>query len=109
MSFFNFDKDGYAALGSCSHCFHPAATDSGARTVKFSGIYFDSTVATKIRYQFPYRAIYFDTDGTLTGTVGGWTTPYWKHNDWADKCTNDVAYNGLVCDNTIQIRRVVFY
>ena len=48
--FYNFDNPGQAALGSCSHCFHPASTDSGARTTKFSGIYFDSSVATKIRY-----------------------------------------------------------
>ena len=31
VKFYNFDKTGYAALGSCSHCFHPASTDSGAR------------------------------------------------------------------------------
>ena len=30
-----------AALGTCSHCFHPAATDSGAREIRVSGLYFD--------------------------------------------------------------------
>ena len=34
--FFNYDQPGHAALGSCSHCFHPASTDSGARTISFS-------------------------------------------------------------------------
>lgn len=42
--FYNFDQSGMAALGSCSHCFHNAATDSGARTVTFSNLYFDSSV-----------------------------------------------------------------
>jgi hypothetical protein len=27
-----------------AHCYHPAATDSGARTVTFRNTYFDSTV-----------------------------------------------------------------
>jgi len=36
--FFNFDHSDMAAFGSCSHCFHSAATDSGARTVTLSGI-----------------------------------------------------------------------
>lgn len=42
--FFNFDWNQAAALSSCSHCFHPAATDSGARTVRFSNLSFDSSV-----------------------------------------------------------------
>ena len=42
--FYNFDWVGSAALGGCSHCYHPAATDSGARTVTFKNTYFDSTV-----------------------------------------------------------------
>lgn len=42
--FYNFDLTGMAALGSCSHCFHPASTDSGARTVTFSNLVFDSSV-----------------------------------------------------------------
>lgn len=50
VSFYNFDLNDMAALGSCSHCFHPAATDSGARTITFSGLYFDTTVTKKIRY-----------------------------------------------------------
>ena len=38
-AFYNFDhwEDG-AALGTCSHCFHGAATDSGARTVTVRGL-----------------------------------------------------------------------
>ena len=46
--FYNFDWNGSAALGGCSHCFHAAATDSGARTVTFKNTYFDSTVKRRI-------------------------------------------------------------
>jgi hypothetical protein len=33
--FYNFNNGNQAAFGSCSHCFHSASTDSGARTVTF--------------------------------------------------------------------------
>lgn len=49
VKFFNFDRNRMAALGSCSHCFHKAATDSGARTVKFHNLSFNS-VTRRIRY-----------------------------------------------------------
>ena len=78
VKFFNFDVAGKAALGSCSHCFHPASTDSGARTTTFSKIKFDPlTVPIKIRYQFPFRDIFYDLDGSLTGLgPKTWATPY---------------------------------
>lgn len=43
--FFDFnwsDDREYAAIGTCSHCFHGASTDSGARTVTVSGLEFDN-------------------------------------------------------------------
>ena len=49
MKFYNFDFNGSAAIGGCSHCFHPAATDSGARTVTFNNTYFDSSVIQRIK------------------------------------------------------------
>lgn len=50
VRFFNFDWGEAAALSSCSHCFHHAATDSGGRTIRFSKLKFDSTVKRKINY-----------------------------------------------------------
>ena len=82
--FFNFELDEQpwgAALGTCSHCFHGAATDSGARTVTVRRLSFDSSVKKRISYQYPKRAIFFDEDNTLTGMgEGSWATPNWKHN-----------------------------
>ena len=66
VAFFNFAESGFAAIGSCSHCFSPYSTDSGARTVKFEGLTFDTSVATRIRYQYPEKAIFYDSDGSLT-------------------------------------------
>jgi hypothetical protein len=48
--FYNLDFNSASGIGSCSHCFHPAATDSGARTVTTKGLVFDSTVPRKLRY-----------------------------------------------------------
>jgi len=88
VKFYNFDFNNAAALGSCSHCFHPAATDQGARTVTFSNLFFDSaTVPRRIRYGYPYKAIFFDTDGTLTGLGPNTWATYHRltHSIW-DAC-----------------------
>ena len=54
-----------AAHGTCSHCFHSAATDSGARTVRTSALEFNNT-PRRIRYQIPLRGIFLDNDGSLS-------------------------------------------
>lgn len=48
--FFNFDWNDAAALSSCSHCFHPAATDSGARTIRTKNLTFDSSVSRTFNF-----------------------------------------------------------
>ena len=78
-SFFNFNFNDAAALGDCSHCWHPSATDMGARTVSTSGLKFDdATVTKRIKYQYPFRGIFWDLDGSLTGLdANSWATPDW--------------------------------
>ena len=109
-----------AALGSCSHCFWGYTTDSGARTVNFENMNIDeATVPKVIRYQYPNRAIYHDRDGTLVKIftdensmspwTGGWTVPFFKHNNWSGECYNDNRYNGHVCKPTVQVRRLSFF
>jgi hypothetical protein len=67
VRFFNFNWNNASLVGSCSHCFHSAATDNGARTINFSNLTIDYSTVTRImNYQFPYKAIYYDLDGTLT-------------------------------------------
>lgn len=100
-----------AALGSCSHCYLSCSTDSGARTVKWSGLQFDeATVPRRIRWETPYREIFHDLDGSLTGLgANSWATPYWRHNDHPTECQHlPDKFDGLICNPTIQIRRLVF-
>jgi len=108
--FYYLDFQGAAALGSCSHCFHGAATDSGARTVKFLNLEFDETVPRRIAYQTPWQAIYNDLDGSLTGLgPNSWATPdYTRHH--VPECTVSLeTHGGVICDSTSQVRRMAFY
>jgi hypothetical protein len=67
-------------------------------------------VVQRIRYQYPFRAIFHDKTGSLTGVEGGWATAYWKHLEWPGECTADLRkYGGLICGNTVQVRRVAFH
>lgn len=103
IKFYNLNFGTSAALGDCSHCFHPAATDSGARTYFTSGLSFnDATVPRRIWYEYPRRGIFADLDGTLTGKgANSWATPDFVHNNQPE-CTKDLTkYDGIVCDSTV--------
>jgi len=110
VRFHNFEGGSYA-LGSCSHCEHGAATDSGARTVTFEGLEFYN-VPIRIGYNAPRKAIYFDRDGSLTGQgPNSFATPYEKHHEQPEcKFSSEIRkmFDGVVCDNRVQIRRVAF-
>lgn len=48
--FYNFNFNNAAALGDCSHCWHPASTDMGARTIWTKNLGFDDSVTKRIFY-----------------------------------------------------------
>ena len=81
--FFNYNQEGRAstALGTCSHCWHPAATDSGGRTYYVKNLQIDdATVPIRIHWNVPYREIILDLDGSLTGLgANSWATFYYPH------------------------------
>jgi len=57
---------------------------------------------------FPARAILYDLDGTTTGKgPNSWATPYFKHNE-QDACDIDESTNSLMCDNSVQVRKLEF-
>ena len=112
IRFYNFDFNNAAALGSCSHCFHGAATDSGARTITFEGLEFYDT-PRKIRYQYPWKAIFYDRDGSLTGQgAHSFATPYQKHHEQPECLFSEEVideFDGVTCDPSVQVRRVAFH
>jgi len=114
VRFYNFDWGNTAALGTCSHCFHDAATDEGARTITTQGFYFDdATVPRRIRYQTPFKAIFKDLDGTLTGLgANSWATFYYRSHLWDGECyynsTLADVYEGVICGNNVELRTLKF-
>ena len=111
VRFYNYNWGKASAIGTCSHCFHPAATDSGARTISTKNLYFDpDTVIKKIRYQFPFLDIIKDLDGTLTNKgPNSWAMGYKKHNSWPECEYLKDVFDGHVCDNSHQVRRLAFH
>jgi hypothetical protein len=103
VRFFNYNWNSAALVGSCSHCFHGAATDNGARTIKFSNLTIDYPTVTRImNYQFPFKAIFHDLDGTLTQKgAGSWATPDYQSHNWTGCELNSTYYGGWFCDNTV--------
>ena len=38
-----------------------------------------------------------------------WASPNWKHNEQPECVLDDALYNGILCDNTVQVRRIAFW
>ena len=71
---------------------------------------FDATVPKKISYQLPWRGIFLDLDGSLTGLgPNSWATPNWAHNRVSECTVSTAIHDGLVCTSAAEVRRVVFY
>lgn len=55
----------------------------------------------------PWRSIFFDKTGSLTGKgPNSWFLAYWKHL-LQPEC--EEAIGGIVCDSSVQVRRVAFW
>lgn len=106
---YNFNFNGAAALSSCSHCFHDNSADSGARTIRTKNLTFDSTVTRIFNYQYPWKSIFLDEDGSITGKgAGSWATPYYPHHNQTECEYNKTYWGAVYCDNTVQVRRITF-
>ena len=104
--FYNFNG-GSAALGDCSHCNTPKA-DSGTRTTRFSELKFVN-VSNRIRWNWPFKGIFHDLDGTLTEQgADSYVSAYWKHNDWPECIVDIPVYDGIICMAPLAIERIVF-
>mmetsp|Transcript_28781 Transcript_28781/g.25949 ORF Transcript_28781/g.25949 Transcript_28781/m.25949 type:complete len:495 (-) Transcript_28781:2490-3974(-) len=112
VKFINFEEPEFAIFETCSHCEHPAATDSGARTSFVQGLSYSSVTSPKLRYNNPYRAIVVDQDGSLLedGSDGAYITKAMPH--LMDTCTHnslseDDFDDSVFCVDEI-LRRIVF-
>jgi len=111
VKFYNYNWNSAAGMHTCSHCWHDNNTDSGARMVTVSGLYFDpDTVNKHVSYTTPFRTIFFDKTGGLTGKgENSWFVPYFKHLVQPE-CENvNSSKGGIVCDSTVEVRRIAIH
>ena len=107
VKFYNYNWNSAAAMHTCSHCWHDNNTDSGARTITVWDLYFDSTVQQYVSYTTPWRTIFFDKTGELTTKgVNSWFLPKYQHLLQPECEDLDSTLGGIVCDGTVEARRI---
>lgn len=112
VSFFNFPlKYKMSAFKSCSKCLNVMLKITGGKTTKFSQLSF-TNVDQKIIWEINKNEIYVDLDGSFTETgKPGMITKYYPHLDSISECRtlNSTVYDdSIVCNNSVQIRSVMF-
>ena len=107
--FANFDHSNSDStpIGTCSHCEGPA-TDSSGRTYFMKDIYFTNETR-KVTWDTPFKEIIYDEDGTLGNSTHRWLVKSFKHLEVPECGTDSKVHEGLVCDKSISIRRVLFH
>ena len=113
VSFFNFDFNDAAAIGSCSDCaIKPIEyADHGMRTTDFEGLQFnDSSVPRRIRFRDPFNDLFHDIDSTLSdGGADSWVVSNFKHIESHPNCSQSLeVHDGLICDSSVNLRSFLF-
>ncbi|XP_072034167.1 fibrocystin-L-like [Amphiura filiformis] len=109
VKFINFDRDGCAAIHTCSHC----KEEQGGHQTRFQNIDYSNS-PNKARWKWEHEAWLEDLDGTLTGTTPNSKLLPYNPNLPADHCTwGDPQYGtidkpGAVCDDTVNFHRLAF-
>eukprot|EP00051_Salpingoeca_urceolata_P019992 m.295984 g.295984 ORF g.295984 m.295984 type:complete len:3942 (+) comp19518_c0_seq1:299-12124(+) len=94
-------------ISGCASCDSDQFLKQGGYTFRFERLAFDNS-PVRVEWTPPYKQIFHDLDGTLTGAGPFSTaTPYYAYNDWPE-CPRAGAMlgEGTVCDGRVRIRRV---
>jgi hypothetical protein len=109
VAFHNFDFGESGALSTCSHCFHHASSKSGGLTYTTSGLSF-TNCKKRIWYQAPFREIIHDLDGSLTGLGPNSWAVFAAPHLYQPECQGALeTHDGVICDGTVQVKRISFY
>ena len=105
--FWNYNDDA-AAISQCFDCCGYRSRQS-AFTTRFARLSFPDT-ARRTTFACPAKQIYFDLDGSLTGTgvPGGTVTAFLKFNVW-EECPQDTTGTfeyGIVCNSSVRVRKL---
>lgn len=79
----------------------------GGYTYRWSGLSFVNS-AVRVGWAAPYKDIFLDLDGSLTGWVNGTVLPFWAWNAWPE-CPQDrigMFSLGSVCNPSVRVRTV---
>jgi hypothetical protein len=96
VQIYNFDSN-MTLLNSCSFCYHGKVWVTGGKNTKFQNIMVDSSAssAKRIFWENWRREIFWDTDGSLTGSRS-YLVPTKPHLSNIPGCT--AAYgNTIIC------------
>jgi hypothetical protein len=98
---------GHGVISSCMKCGSQTDLKQGGYTVRFRGLRFVNC-SQRVAWVEPYKEIFFDLDGSLTGIASGTATPYYGFNEWTPTCTRQglALDSGLLCDASVRVRRV---
>lgn len=70
----------------------------------------DATVPRRITWQETFTEIINDLDGSLTGLgPNSWASFYYPHNEQPECVHSPLIHDGLICDGTVQMRRIAFW
>jgi len=102
----------YADAGAIAGCFECGEDDTlsqGGYTIRTGNLNFINS-AKRVKHTLPFKEIWFDKDGSLTGIVNGSVTYARDFNKWAE-CSVDTTGEldfGIKCDASVRIRRMQF-
>lgn len=103
-TFVNYKDSG--AIAACAGCDSDQFMKQGGYTYRFAGLQFDNT-AKRVEWKPPFKQIFFDLDGSLTGHTGGTACPMYDYNRCPECSEGGSVYDdGLVCDNRVRVRRL---
>ena len=100
-TFVNYQEKG--VISGCNGC---PGEKQGGNTFRFERLAFYNS-DKRTSWTAPFKQIFFDLDGTLTGYVNGTTTPHYKFHEnshcWKDE---DGKFDGgTVCDGSVRVRK----
>ena len=96
----------FGAISACAVCDSDPFLSQGGFTYRFEGLSFVNTTRRTL-WTPPYKDIFLDLDGTLTGHVNGSVTEYRPFNVWPECEAQGAVYDhGIVCNSSARIRRM---
>jgi hypothetical protein len=121
VTFKGYGNQGIGTIAGCNGCCSVISPKQGGYTFRWEKLVWDSQAAAKkIEWTCPYKQIFFDMDGSLTGIANGTATPFYKFNEYSEPGVHpgggathtpcirqDEVYDkGIICDDTVRVRRL---